>query len=444
MSTPQEPSDFDAIRLFWTDINGVARGISMSADAYEHAREEGVGFANGVAELTLEPGLLDDPKYGPESGDMLAVPDESTLLPVSWRDGEAAVFADLETVDGEPFELCARGALERVVDDLEDAGFTPLAGVETEFSLLKPDGDGGWEPFNTRSSYDMDAIDQAADLFDAWSTPMERAGYDVVGIHQESQPGQYEVNIAYDDVLSTMDGVTFFRHMVKAVSRREGLKASLMPRPHDGEDANGMHFHLSLWDRNRETNLFADDGDLAFPAGKHPDDGDLSPTARHFVGGLLDHMKALTAVCAPTVNSYKRLVPGIWAPVNIAWGPDNRSTVLRIPPELGSAARVEHRVPDTSSNPYLAMAATLAAGLDGIEKETDPGEPTLENAYHQDYERLPRTLWGALEHLEADDVLREALGDGLVTEFVKLKRDEFDRYQNTVTRWEREEYLDEF
>lgn len=444
MSARTEASDFDAVRLFWTDLNGVARGISLSADAYEHASEEGVGFANGVVEFTLEPGLLDDPKYGPQGGDMLAVPDDDSFVPVTWRDGEAAVFADLTTVDHGEFDLCTRSVLKRVVDDLASEGFVPLAGVETEFSLLRPDEEGGWEPYNTRSSYDMDAVDQAGDLFDAWTEPMEAAGYDVIGIHQESQPGQYEVNIRYDDALTTADGIMFFRHMVKAVSRRHGYKASLMPRPHDGEDANGMHLHLSLWDQDCEENCFAGTGDMTFPAGKHPADGDLSQDARYFVGGLLEHMKALTAVCAPTVNSYKRLLPGIWAPVSIAWGPDNRSTVLRVPPELGSASRIEHRVPDTSCNPYLAMAATLAAGLDGIRNEIEPDEPTLENAYEQDYESLPRTLWGALEHLDENEVLRDALGDDLVTEFVKLKRDEFDRSQDNVTQWERDEYMDEF
>jgi glutamine synthetase len=218
-----------------------------------------------------------------------------------------------------------------------------------------------------------------------------------------------------------------------------------MPRPHTGEDANGLHFHLSLWDLEESENVFrSDDDDIRFPAGKHPPGAGLSETGRHFVGGLLDHMQALTAICAPTVNSYKRLLPGIWAPVNVAWGPDNRSTVLRLPPELGSATRIEHRVPDSACNPYLGLAASLAAGLDGIRNETDPGAPTTGNAYEESYDRLPRTLWAALEHLEADNVLTEALGPALVESFVRLKRDEFDRSMDQVSAWEREEYLDEF
>lgn len=437
--------EYDTIRLLWTDLNGVARGISLPASELEAASEEGVGFANGVAELTLEPGLLDDPKYGPQGGDMMAVADRESLTPLSWRDGTAVVFSDLTTVDGRPFDLCARSALRSVVETCRDRGLEPYAGVESEFSVLAPDGDGGWEPFNRRCSYDMDALDQGADLLAAWSSAMETAGHEVLGIHQESQPGQFEVNVAYDDALATADGIAFFRHMAKAVTRNHGLKATFMPRPHAGEDANGMHFHLSLWDGDENLFVGGDDAeDVQFPAGKHPHDAGISDTARHFMGGLLDHMKALTAVCAPTVNSYKRLVPGIWAPVNITWGPDNRSTVLRLPPELGSATRVEHRVPDSAANPYLALAASLAAGLDGIDNETDPGSGTLANAYREDHERLPRTLPEALTHLENDDVLREALGEALVTEFVKLKRDEFDRYQGHVTDWEREQYRDEF
>ncbi|WP_336361379.1 glutamine synthetase family protein [Haladaptatus sp. ZSTT2] len=445
MSVQLDTADIDWVRLVWTDLNGVARGISLPKAEYEHATDEGVGFANGVAELTLEPGLLDDPKYGPESGDMMAVPDEESLKPVSWEENTAMVFSDLTRVDGAQLDLCSRGVLKNVIDELEAEGYTPLAGIETEFSLMVETED-GLEPFNTRCSYDMDAVDQARSQFEDWREAMAAAGYEVTGAHQESQPGQYEVNIKYDDPLTAADGVMFFRHMLKAISRRHGLKATMMPRPYSGEDANGMHFHLSLWDSTVEENQFAAaENNLDFPAGQHPAEGaGISDDARYFIGGLLDHMKALTAICAPTVNSYKRLIPGIWAPSSIAWGPDNRSTVLRIPPELGSASRIEHRVPDTSINPYLAMAATLAAGLDGIKNETDPGEPTTKNAYNEDYETLPRTLWGALQHLEQDEVLRDALGDDLVTEFIKIKRDEFDRYQNHVTSWERDEYVDEF
>ena len=438
-------SEYDNVRVVWTDLNGVARGVTIPGSRAEHALDEGIGFANGVAELTLEPGLLDNPRYGAEGGDMLAVPDPESVMPVAWVDDTATVFADLTTVDGSQFDLCARGALRGVLDDLDDEGYRAMAGVESEFSVLSPDGDDGWEPYNDRCSYDLDAIDQASDLLGEWRSAMETAGYEMLGAHQESQPGQYEVNIAYDDALATADGIVFFRHMLKSVTRAHGHKASLMPRPHTGEDANGLHFHLSLWDRAGEENQFrSDDDDIAFPAGKHPAGSGLSETGRHFVGGLLDHMKALTAVCAPTVNSYKRLLPGIWAPVNIAWGPDNRSTVLRLPPELGSATRIEHRVPDSACNPYLGLAATLAAGLDGIRNETDPGDPTLKNAYEESYERLPRTLWAALDHLEADDVLVDALGPALVDSFVKLKRDEFDRSMDQVSAWEREEYLNEF
>ena len=439
-------TEYERVRLFWTDLNGVARGVSLPESEYESAVEEGVGFANGVAELTLEPGLLDAPRYGAEAGDMMAVADPDSLREVAWAEDTGAVFSSLTDVDGTPFDLCVRGALERVIEDLRSEGFTPFAGIEAEFSVLKPDGDGDWEPYNTRCSYDMNAVDMADDLVRAWSDAMETAGSTVLGVHQESQPGQYEVNIQYDDALTTADSLMFFRHVAKAITNDRGYKASFMPRPYSGEDANGLHFHLSLWDEAEEENCFASEtGNLQFPAGKQPEgESGLSETAHHFIGGLLDHMQGLTAICAPTVNSYKRLLPGIWAPVNVAWGPDNRSTVLRIPPELGHAARIEHRVPDSACNPYLGLAATLAAGLDGIRNETDPGEPTLANAYEEEYDRLPRTLWAALDELEADTVLTEALGESLVEEFVKLKRDEFDRYMNSVAEWEREEYRDEF
>lgn len=447
MSPQHDPEAFETVRLVWTDLNGIARGILMPSEQFEHAADEGVGFANGVAEFTLEPGLLEDPQFGPQSGDMLAVPDPASLMPVSWQDGHVTAFSDLTTVDGDRFDLCTRTALRGVIDDLAGEGFVPMVGVESEFSLLTPGETEEWVPHSTRSSYDMTGIDQVSDLAATWRDAMDAAGLELLGVHHESQPAQFEINLRYDDALATADGIMFFRQMLKATAHRAGLKATFMPRPHSGEDANGMHLHLSLWDEAGEENLFAggpDDPDIEFPAGKHPRDAGISDTARHFVGGLLSHMQALTAVCAPTVNSYKRLIPGIWAPVNVAWGPDNRTTVLRLPPELGRSTRLEHRVPDTSCNPYLATAATLAAGLDGIRNEIDPGEPTLANAYDEDYERLPRTLWDALNHLEDDDVLVDALGENLVTAFVRLKRDEFDRSRNHVSEWEREEYLDEF
>lgn len=438
-------NNYENIRLIWTDLNGVARGVSLPASEFDHAAEEGIGFANGVAELTLEPDLLTSPKYGPEGGDMMAVADPDSMTPLEWQGGTTAVFSDLQTVDGSPFDLCSRSVLRSVVETVRAAGFEAYAGVELEFSLLAPDGEGGWEPFNRRCSYDVDALDRARDVLDAWSDAIAESGYELLAIHQESQPGQYELNTEYGDVLTTADGIMFLRHMLKSVAREHGLKVTLMPRPHSGEDANGMHYHLSLWEG--DSNAFAggtDSEDLEFPTGKQPAKAGISETARQFMGGLLDHMPALTAVCAPTVNSYKRLVPGIWAPVNITWGADNRSTVLRVPPELGSATRVEHRVPDTAANPYLSLAGTLAAGLHGIETGADPGEGTLTNAYHEDHDQLPRTLPEALAHLETDEVLNESLGESLVTEFLKLKRDEFDRYQAQVTEWERQEYRDEF
>jgi glutamine synthetase len=437
------PDDFDTIRLFWTDIHGVVRGVSISADAFEAACDEGVGFANGVAELTLEPGMLEEPQFGPETGDMFAVPAVDTLASLSWRDGEGAVFADLRTVDGRQFPLCSRTALQSVLDEFRDAGFEPLTGVEVEFSLYTDEE--GREPFNARTSYDMAAIDQAAEVIDEWDDAMDTAGHDLTSVHQESQPGQYEVTLAYGDPLSTMDGAVFLRHAVSVLARRQGLDATFMPRPRGGEAANGTHFHISLWDEDGGENRFAGaaDGALQFPAGYRPEKAGLSETARHFVGGLLSHIDALTAICAPTVNSYKRLVPDIWAPTTVGWGLDNRSTVLRIPPELGPGTRVEHRLPDSACNPYLALAATLAAGLDGIRSEADPGEP-VEAGTTADGDRLPRTLWSALDALAADDVLRDALGADLVTEFLKLKRDEFDRYQNSVGGWETDEYFDAF
>ncbi|SIS19146.1 glutamine synthetase family protein [Natronorubrum thiooxidans] len=396
--------------------------------------------------MTLEPGLLENPSYGPESGDVVAVPDATPPTPVGWRNGVGLAFADLRHVDGTPFDLCSRSVLNRVTDTLEAAGYVPQVGIELEFSLLRPTEDGSFEPFNDRSSYDMDAIDQAADLIEDWTETMGVAGFDVTCIHQESQPGQYEITFEHGDPVEIADGVIFFRQMLKSVSRRYRLKASMMPVPYTGADANGMHVHLSLWDTALEMNTFAaETNNLQFPSGTYPADGaGLSAVARHAIAGPLEHANALTAICAPTVNSYRRLRPGSWAPTSIAWGPDNRSTVLRIPPHLGAGTRLEFRLPDTSCNPYLALAVILAAGGDGIEDRLEPPEPTTGNAQRGRHERLPQTLWAALDRLEADGLLSRELGETLLESFVKLKRNEFGRYQEAVSEWERETYLDAF
>jgi glutamine synthetase len=437
---------FDRLHLVWTDLNGVPRGVAIPADEYGAAREEGVAFANSVAEFTLEPGLPSDPAYPAQGGDMVAHPDDDSLVPVAWDTGVGLVFSDLTDVSGTPLPLCTRSLLHDVVSQYHDLGYQPVLGLEPEFSVLDTSGDDPG-PFNSRTSYDLDALDRASDLIRDWTAAMETAGYAVLGVHQESQPGQYELNLAYDDPVAAADGVVLLRHALKTVARRHDRDVTMMPRPHSGEDANGLHFHLSLWDRDREQNLFAgSDRHLSFPAGQHPRDGGLSSLALHFIAGIVEHLPALTAVCNPTVNSYKRLVPGIWAPCNTAWGPDNRSVNLRVPPELGDGARVEFRSPDSAANPYLAAAATLAAGLDGIRSRLSPPEPTTGDAYRESesHDRLPRTLLGALEALEDDEVLRDALGELLVEEYVTIKREEFDRYQHHVSDWERAEYADEF
>lgn len=426
-------TEFHTVRAVWTDLNGVLRGAAIPGDRFERVRETGIASASAEIELSFDRTIPEASKYGPEHGNVVAVPDTDPPTPLEWRDGVGMSFCTLEDPDGSAFDLCSRSALRRVRDAFETEGYDVNVGVEIEFSLLERSDDGSYVPFNDRSSNAIDGVEDATEQIREWIEAMEVAGYEVLAVHQEGQPGQYEVNLGHDDPVTIADGVVLFKHVIKSISRTHGLAATLMPRPHEGEEANGLHVHTSLVTTDSSENAFA---------GGSSDPLELSETARHFVGGNLAHAEPLTAICAPTVNSYKRLVPGLWAPVNVAWGPDNRSTVVRIPPERGPATRIEQRVPDTSCNPYLAIAGTLAAGLDGLRERTDPGEPTTENAYHQDFDRLPRTLWGALDHLEECDVLRDALGEDLVAEFITVKRDEFDRYQNAVTSWERDEYLD--
>lgn len=429
------PQENERIRVIWTDLMGIARGVVIPNKHFDSIAEHGAGSANAEIELSLNRTIPSDSKYGPQHGNVQAIPDLDSSLPIEWEKGTSAIFCDLKNPDGSVFELCSRSLLKDVVNKFEKEDYGIHIGVEIEFSLIR-ETDGGYVPFNNLSSNSIDGIEDASTYINKITELMVSSGYDILGVHQEGQPGQYEFNIAHQDPVSIADGIMYFRHLIKSVSHSENVRSTLMPRPHEGEEANGMHFHVSIMNNNTNENIFngdANDSDLG-----------ISEDARGFIGGILRHMKPLTAICAPTVNSYKRLIPGLWAPINITWGPDNRSTVIRIPQERGSNTRIELRVPDTTCNPYLGISANLLAGLEGLRDGVDPGKPTTDNAYHQEFEQLPRTLWSALDHLEDSRFLKENMNEGFVDEYIKLKRDEFNRYQNSITNWEREEYIGEF
>jgi glutamine synthetase len=404
---------------------------------------EGAGFAGFAAG---EIGQF------PSDPDIAAIPDLASYTPVPWERNLARFACDI-TVDGEEWPYDPRTILRRQLDRARTAGFEFMMGMELEYFLLRGTENGGIEladPLDDleKPCYDLKGLTRNYEFLTMVSKYVNELGWGNYANDHEDANGQFEQNFDYADALSSCDRAIFFRYMVHTLAQRRGLLATFMPKPFTHLTGNGCHFHMSLWDGDE--NLFLDDDD---PRGLG-----LSELAYHFIGGLKEHARAYSAVTAPTVNSYKRLKLGTttsgatWSPVWISYGYNNRTQMLRIP----GPGRVEDRTIDGSTNPYLAATVVLAAGLDGIERKLDPGEPNSENLYAIGYdelrgrglETLPTNLLEATYELERDDVMRAALGRGrdedYVDYFIRVKREEWNRYHEQVTPWEIKEYLTRF
>jgi glutamine synthetase len=388
----------------------------------------------------------------PSDPDIAAIPDLSSFTPVPWEPSVARFACDV-TVEGEPWPYDPRTILRNQLARARDAGYEFRIGLELEYFLLRRTEDGGVEladPLDDleKPCYDLRGLTRNYDFLTTVSRYVNELGWGNYANDHEDANGQFEQNFTYADALVSCDRAIFFRYMVHTLAQRQGLLATFMPKPFTHLTGNGCHFHMSLW--RDDVNLFLDEDD---PRGLG-----LSELAYHFVGGLKEHARAYSAVTAPTVNSYKRLKLGstasgaTWSPVWISYGYNNRTQMLRIP----GPGRIEDRTIDGSCNPYLAATAVLAAGLDGIERKLDPGEPNTENLYdvpHDELrgrglETLPANLFEALSELERDDVLRTALGRGrdedVLDWMVRVKRDEWQRYHEQVSAWELREYLTRF
>jgi len=373
---------------------------------------------------------------------MLLAPDLPTFRVLPWGDSEARVarvICDITAPDGGPFAGDPRGCLKRQLARAAEMGFTMNAGMEAEFFLFKPGPDG--EPTTATHDvggyFDLAPMDLGEDARREMVDVLEQMGFEVEASHHEVAHGQHEIDFRYADALTTADNIATFRFVVKQVARQFGLVASFMPKPIFGQNGSGMHTHQSLF--SGKENAFWDE----------KAEWQLSQTALHYIGGLLRHARGSTAITNPLVNSYKRLVPGYEAPVNVAWSLRNRSPMLRIPDRRGHGTRVEHRVPDPAANPYLALAVMLASGLDGIEIKADWREPVNANIWemsHREKRRLriddlPHDLNEACDELEKDDVMISALGPHIASHFIAAKRQEWREYITQVTHWELDQYL---
>jgi glutamine synthetase len=423
------------VRLQFTDIFGVLKNVSITVEQLDKALEGELMFDGSSIEGFVRI----------EESDMYLRPDPNTFVVFPWRPREGAVarlICDVYQPDGNPFAGDPRCVLRKAVAEAKEMGYTMNVGPEAEFFLFHVDNEGKpTTATHDRAGYfDLTPVDLGEDARRDMVMTLEQMGFEIEASHHEVAPGQHEIDFKYSDALDIADKIVTFKFVVRTIAQRHGLHATFMPKPIFGINGSGMHLNQSLMQ----------DGSNAFfnPDASHQ----LSDVAMHYIAGLMDHIKAITAVTNPTVNSYKRLVAGYEAPVYIAWSYRNRSPLIRVPAKRGLSTRIELRSPDPSCNPYLALAVCLKAGLDGIKRKLNPPSPCDRNIYEMnDQERrevgvgnLPGSLEAALAELSGDKVIAEALGPHVLERYLEAKGIEWDKYRVQVHQWETEEYLTKY
>lgn len=426
------------LRLQFSDVFGTIKNVEVPVSQLEKVLDNNLMFDGSSIEGFVRI----------EESDMYLYPDLSTFMIFPWATDShggkvARLIADIYTADREPFAGDPRNNLKRVLKQMEDSGFKNFnIGTEPEFFLFKLDEHGNpTMNLNDKGGYfDLAPLDLGENTRREIVLEMEKMGFEVEAAHHEVAPGQHEVDFKYADALDAADNIQTFKLIVKTIARKHGLYATFMPKPISGINGNGMHTNMSLF--NEDGNVFYDEaGDLQ-----------LSKTAYNFLGGVLAHAANFTAITNPTVNSYKRLTPGFEAPVYVAWSGSNRSPMVRVPASRGNSTRLELRSVDPTANPYLAFAVILAAGLDGVAGEMEPNHAVDRNIYLMDEaERkkagitdLPDTLLAAVNDLDTDSVIKEALGSHMARTFVDAKRLEYQAYRQEVSQWELETYLEQY
>ena len=430
------------VQLQFTDIIGHVKAVTIPIHQLEGSVKHGTWFDGSSIEGFTR--IAESDQY--------LMPDMRTFAEIPWQRGDgprgtARVICDVFTPRGEPFVGDPRYVLRRQVDRARKLGYIVNMGPELEFFLFRRDEDGKVAPLpHDLAGYFDFSTDLAGEVRQDMVDALEAFGIRVEAAHHEVAAGQHEIDFEYADAIQTADNALTFKFTLKAIAQQHGLYATFMPKPIHGINGSGMHTHQSLFSIAESRNAFAD-GDSSYG---------LSPLAKSYMAGILAHARGMIAVLAPLVNSYKRLVPGYEAPTYLTWGRTNRSALIRVPMvspgKSIEGTRVEVRCPDPSSNTYLAFAAMVAAGLDGVEKGLTLSEPVEESLFEMDaatiasksIKELPGTLGEALEELSRDEVVREALGDHVYNHFVEAKRAEWDEYRTQVSDWEVERYLEEF
>lgn len=429
-----EDEDVEFIRLQFTDIFGMLKNVAITAGQLEKALDNRCMFDGSAIEGFVR---IDE-------SDMYLYPDLDTFEVFPWRpqQGKVARFiCDVYNPDGTPFSGDPRYVLKRAVKRAQDMGYVLNVGPECEFFLFHTDEEGRptTSTHEMAGYFDVSPIDLAENVRRDIVLNLEEMGFQVEASHHEIAPAQHEIDFQYTDALRAADNIMTFKMAAKTIAKRHGLHATFMPKPREGMNGSGMHINMSLSDKEGR-NLFADDHDALR----------LSRDAYYFMAGILRHMKAMTILTNPLVNSYKRLIPGFDAPIYIAWSPtSNRSSLIRIPSPRGESTRIELRCPDSAMNPYLALAACLSAGLDGIEKKI--GLPACvegnmftmepEELRERNVERIPETLGDAIEAYNGDSFMKEVLGEHIYTKYLEAKEQEWRDFRAQVTDWEVSQYL---
>lgn len=427
------------VNLQFTDVVGLVKSVTIPIHQLEDCIDHGKWFdgssIEGFARIA--------------ESDMYLDPDLTTFSVIPWERGPdttAKVICDVYTPEGEPFPGDPRQVLRRALREAEALGYRFNTGPELEFFLLQlaPDGTVSLSPHDEGGYFDL-STDLASQVRKEMVNALEALGITVETSHHEVASGQHEIDFQYDDALRTADNAVTFRYTLKAVARKFGLHATFMPKPIYGINGSGMHTHMSLADVGSGRNLFADPND----------EYGLSDLAKRFAAGVLQHARGMSAILAPLVNSYKRLVPGYEAPVYVSWARVNRSALIRVPKISAGkpqSARIELRCPDPSCNPYLAFAVMLRAGLDGVKRDLPVPAPVEENLYEFDaamlarhnVQMLPGSLREALDELERDELVRDTLGPHVYERFIEAKRLEWEDYRLRVSSWEIDRYLEIF
>ena len=427
--------DVKFLRLMFTDLYGTIKNVEVPISQLDKLLDNKLMFD----------GSSIDGFVRIEESDMWLYPDLSTWMIFPWGNEHgkvARIICEVYNADRTPFYGDPRNNLIRILDEMKELGFTDFnIGPEPEFFLFKLDPETGKPTthLNDHGSYfDLAPMDLGENCRRDIVLELEKLGFDVEASRHEVAPGQHEVDFKYADALTACDNIQTFKLVVKTVARKHGLHATFMPKPLERINGSGMHLNMSLF--TKDGNAFFDENGQE----------QLSKEAYYFLGGILKHARNFTALTNPTVNSYKRLVPGYEAPVYVAWSGHNRSPMVRVPVARGASTRLELRSVDPSANPYMAVAAVLAAGLDGLKNKIEPAQPVDRNIYSMTEDErkaagivdLPSTLHNALKAMREDEVIKDALGNHLYSNFMEGKRLEWDAYRLEVSQWERDQYLE--